>query len=106
MAKYLFAYHGGGMPESEEEGAKHMAAWGEWMGSVGDAFLDMGAPCGAAKTVGSNGVVDGAGANPVSGYGIVEAADLAAAAEIAKGCPIVTLSDGTVEVAETFEINM
>ena len=31
MAKYLFTYHGGGMPESEQEQAKHMAAWGEWM---------------------------------------------------------------------------
>jgi len=28
MAKYLLSYHGGGMPESEEEGAKIMAAWG------------------------------------------------------------------------------
>jgi hypothetical protein len=106
MAKYLFAYHGGGMPESEEEQAKHMAAWGEWMGSIGEGFIDMGAPCGASKTVGPKGVVDGGGVNPVSGYGIVEAADLAAAAEIAKGCPIVTLSNGTVEVAETFDINM
>ena len=30
MAKYLFVYHGGSMPESEEEGAKVMEAWGLW----------------------------------------------------------------------------
>jgi len=106
MPKYLFVYHGGGMPESEEEQAVHMAAWGEWMGALGESFVDMGAPCGAAKTVTRASVNDGGGANPATGYGIVEAPDLDTASEMAKGCPIVTLSDGSVEVAETFEINM
>ena len=104
MTKYLFSYHGGGMPESEEEQAKHMAAWGEWMGSNAAAFVDMGAPCGAVETVTSAGSAAGGGANPVSGYGIVEAADMAAACSIAAGCPVITLGDGSVEVSETFEI--
>ena len=51
MPKYVFAYHGGGMPESEEEQAKHMAAWGEWMGGIGAAFVDHGAPTSIARTV-------------------------------------------------------
>ena len=106
MTKYLFAYHGGGMPDTEEESAKVMAAWGEWMGSHEAAFVDMGAPTSIAKTVDPNGVSDGGGSNPVTGYGIVEAADIDAACVIAAGCPIVTLSDGTVEVAETFTIPM
>ncbi len=106
MPKYLLAYHGGGMPESEEEQQKHMAAWGEWMGSIGAAFTDMGAPCSSWKTVGPDGVTDGGGANPCTGYGLVEAADIDAAADMAKGCPNVTLGGGTVEVAETFEVNM
>ena len=104
MPKYLFSYHGGGMPESEEEQAKHMAAWGEWMGSHADAFVDMGAPVGAVMTVGADNRSDGGGANPVGGYGIVEAADMDAACRIAAGCPVVVLSGGTVEVGETFEI--
>jgi hypothetical protein len=29
-----------------------------------------------------------------------------AACEIAKGCPVVTLSGGTVQVGETFEVEM
>ncbi len=41
MTKYLFAYHGGGMPDTEEESAKVMAAWGEWMGSHEAGFIDM-----------------------------------------------------------------
>lgn len=106
MPKYVLAYHGGGMPESEEEQARHMAAWGEWMGSIGAAFVDHGAPCSIARTVTKGGVADGGGPNPLSGYGIVEASDIDAAVAMAKGCPIVTLSDGSVEVAETFEVNM
>jgi hypothetical protein len=106
MGKYLLIYHGGGMPDSEEEQAKHMEAWGQWMGGIGEAFTDMGNPIGPSKTVGPDGVVDGGGANPASGYGIVEAGSIDAAAEMAKGCPIVVLSGGTVEVAETFEIPM
>ncbi len=106
MAKFLFSYHGGGMPESEEEQAEHMAAWGEWMGANASAFTDMGAPVGAVRTVGPDGVVDGGGANPVNGYGIIEADDIDAACAIAKGCPVVTLSGGSVEVGETFEVDL
>lgn len=106
MPKYIFAYHGGGMPESEEEQAKHMAAWGEWMGQMGAAFLDPGAPCSITKTVSQDGVADGGGANPIGGYSLVDAPDIGAASEMAKGCPVITLSGGSVEVAETFEIEM
>jgi hypothetical protein len=66
----------------------------------------MGAPVGAVMTVGADSVTDGGGANPVDGFGLVEAPDMATACEIAKGCPVVTLSGGTVEVGETFEVNM
>ncbi len=42
MAKYLFTYHGGRMPETEEEGAAVIARWGAWMGSLGAALVDQG----------------------------------------------------------------
>ena len=35
MAKFLFVYHGGSAPESEEEGAAVMQAWNEWLGGLG-----------------------------------------------------------------------
>ena len=104
MPKYLFSYHGGSMPEGEEAQARHMTAWGEWMGEHKSAWTDMGAPVGATMTVTATSSGEGGGANPVGGYGIIEAADMAAACEIAKGCPVITLSDGSVEVGETFEI--
>lgn len=104
MSRYVFAYHGGGMAATPEEQEASMAAWGRWFGEIGEALIDGGAPVAAAKTVTEGGtVVDGGGANPISGYSIVEASDLDAAVVIAKGCPL--LSDGgSVEVAEAIDM--
>lgn len=103
MAKFVFAYHGGGMPESPEEGAKVMAAWQAWMAGLGSAIVDGGAPVSASKTVSSSGVEDDGGSNPLTGYSVIEAASYDAAVAHAKGCPILD-SGGTVEVAETMEM--
>ncbi len=99
MSKYLYVYHGGSMPETPEEGAKVMAAWEAWMGGLGAAIVDGGAPVGMSKTVGASGTTDDGGANPASGYTIVEADSHAAAAKMAEGCPIID-GGGSVEVAE------
>ncbi len=104
MANYVLAYHGGGMPETEEESAKVMAAWEAWYGQLGAAIVDGGAPTGQAKTVNPDGsVADGGGANPLTGYTVVTAADLDAAVALAKGCPILS-TGGTIEVAETIDM--
>lgn len=103
MNKYMLAYHGGGMPETPEEGARVMKAWNDWYGSLGDRLADGGGPLGRSMTVGSKGVEEGGGPNPLSGYTVVNADSHEAANEIAKGCPI--LSDGgTVEVCEILEM--
>ena len=103
MANYLLVYHGGeSMAEDPAERQKVMDAWGAWFGSMGDAVVDGGNPVGAATTVASDGSTsEGGGANPATGYSIIQAASLAAATEIAKGCPVLT-AGGSVEVAETF----
>lgn len=99
MAKFLFVYHGGGAPGSEEEGARIMQAWQDWMGKLGPAIIDGGAPVGQSRTVSADGVAGDGGANPASGYGIFEAADQSAAIAMAQGCPILD-GGGNVEVAE------
>ena len=104
MPKFIFAYHGGGRPETPEEGAKEMAKWKAWMAKHADALSDPGAPVGMSKTVSSSGVADNGGANPLSGYTLVEAADVDAACEIAKGCPILAEGKGSVEVAPIMEM--
>ena len=104
MAKYLFVYHGGSMAESKEEISNMMNAWGQWMGSMGSAVVDGGNPVGESSTVQSNGtVVDNGGANPASGYSLIEAPDLDDAISKAKGCPVLTLG-GSIEVAEAFDM--
>ncbi|HKA11983.1 MAG TPA: hypothetical protein VKI99_16105 [Candidatus Dormibacteraeota bacterium] len=102
MANYLLAYHGGGMPESEEQRAKVMEAWGQWFGTLGPALVDGGNPIGRTSTLAANGSVsDGGGANPVTGYSIIKADSMDGAVQMAKGCPLLE-SGGSIEVAETF----
>ena len=104
MAKYLFVYHGGSHPETEEEVAAVLDAWGQWLGGLGSAVIDGGNPVGMSTTVHPGGkVTDDGGANPVSGYGMFEANDKDDAVAQAKGCPILD-AGGTVELAEIIDM--
>ena len=104
MAKYLFVYHGGKKAESEEDLAKGLDAWGKWFGSMGAAVIDGGNPVGESTTVNPDGSVsNNGGANPASGYSLIEAADLDDALAKAKGCPILE-SGGSIEVAEAIDM--
>jgi hypothetical protein len=104
MAKFLLAYHGGKAPDSPEEGEKVMAAWMAWFGGMGDAVVDPGNPVGQSHTVTAKGAVADGGANPVSGYSIITAADVEAAKAVAAQCPMVVDGSGSVEVAEIVEM--
>ena len=104
MTQFIFVYHGGKMPETPEEGEKVRAAWGAWFEKMGEALVQPGAPVGMSKTVSATGVTDDGGANPVSGYTVVNAADIDAATALAKDCPMVVDGSGTVEVAELMEM--
>ncbi len=59
MTKYLLVYQGqmdGPMPElSQEESDAMMQAWGDWMGRVGPALADGGAPTGDRARIGGSG---------------------------------------------------
>jgi hypothetical protein len=104
MAKYLFVYHGGSHPTSQAEVKRVMDAWGSWFGSMGAAVIDGGNPVGKSSTVRSDGsIADNGGANPASGYSLIEAATLADAHKKAKGCPILA-AGGSIEVAEALDM--
>jgi hypothetical protein len=103
MPNYLLAYHGGSMPEGEEAQAASLEAWNEWMDAVGDQLLDGGNPAGASRTVSSDGQVSETEGDRVTGYSIIEAEDIDAAVEIARGCPILA-DGGSVEVAELVDM--
>ena len=104
MPKFMLIFHGGGRPETPEEGEKVMAKWQAWMGGIGADLVDGGNPAGMSKTVTATGVDDNGGSNPVSGFSLINAADMDAAVAIAKGCPILEGGAGTVEVAEAMEM--
>ncbi|MGO9178397.1 MAG: hypothetical protein ACLQHS_03845 [Candidatus Limnocylindrales bacterium] len=100
MAKFLFSYHGGGMGDTPEQQAREMAKWQAWFGGLGAALVDPGLPVPFAQTVAPDGSVsNGGGTNPVTGYTFVNAADMPAAIEIAKGCPLLA-TGGLVEVGQ------
>jgi hypothetical protein len=114
MAEFTFLYRGSpASTMSPDERQKQMEKWMAW-------FKDMGAR-GLVKNPGhplENGgkvvrgkpiaVSDGPYAEAkdlVGGYTLIEASDLAHAAEIAKGCPILEVG-GAVEVRPVMQINM
>jgi hypothetical protein len=104
MPKYLLAYHGGAPNLTEEEAARAMAAWGEWMGRVGAAMVEVGNPVGQSATVASDGSSSpGGGSNPVTGYSVVSADSLEAALALVAGCPVLA-GGGSVEVGETVDV--
>ena len=99
MSKFLLAYRGGRMADTEEEREATMAAWSQWFGSLGAAVVDGGAPFGGSKSVGPGDVADVA-PSQLTGYSVFEADDLESAVELAKGCPILS-NGGTVDVYES-----
>jgi hypothetical protein len=103
MARYVIAYHGGRKFETPQEGAAYMARWKAWMGGLGDALVDPGAPLGAGKLISAAGVSE-RGATPLTGFSIVAADSLETALTFARQCP--HLDHGTIEVAEVMEMKM
>jgi hypothetical protein len=103
MANYLLAYKGGGMAESEADREAAMAAWGGWLGGLGEALVDAGNPFGPSKSLASDGAASDGGAAGLTGYSILTADTLAAATELARGCPVFA-AGGSVEIYETVPV--
>lgn len=103
MGKYVLAYVGGTMAETDEERAVVMAAWGAWFGSLGEAVLDGGNPFMASASVAGDGSVSEGASSGLGGYSILKADSLAAASDLAKGCPIFS-GGGSVDVYEAHEM--
>jgi hypothetical protein len=105
MSEFLYLYRGAQRPASPQEAQHTMQKWMTWLQdlSAKGHIKDNGQPLepigklvsGKQKTV-----TDGPFAETkdlVGGFSIVEARDLAEAAELSKGCPIFE-RDGFVEV--------
>jgi len=99
MTKFVLAYSGGSVPETNAEQDAVMSAWMGWFGQLGAAVVDGGAPFGPSATISGSSSSAG-GKSGLTGYSIVEAPDLAAATELGKGCPVLS-GGGSVEVYES-----
>jgi hypothetical protein len=91
MAKFLFAYRTNqSAPPSDDA----VAAWGDWLESLGTNLADRGNPVFDRRALGNCGSETALG-----GYSFITAEDLNAALALAKGCPGLQ-SGGGVEVGE------
>lgn len=99
MANFILAYRGGSVPETEEEQQAVMEAWMGWFGALGDKVVDGGAPFGASMSRTADGAPADGAPSALTGYSIVDAESLAAATELAGGCPILS-AGGSVDVYE------
>jgi hypothetical protein len=114
MSEFLYLYRGGERPSgSPEQMQRQMQTWMAWMKELGDKghLKNPGHPLertgklikGPQKTV-----TDGPFAETkdvIGGYTLVEAADLAQAVELTRGCPIFE-AGGAVEVRPIVKMSL
>ncbi len=99
MSRYMMVYKGeatdmADMTPDQMEGVRQK--WEDWMGGVGAALADIGAPFGPNASL----VDDGSSGTAVSlnGYSIVEADDMAAAVALADGHPFLSEGSGNFAI--------
>jgi hypothetical protein len=97
MSKFVLVYKGGQMGATPEEQEATMNAWMAWFGSMGPAVTDFGNPFGGSTSLASDG--SRGAASGLSGYSIIEANDIDAAAGLAAACPNLS-SGGSLEIYE------
>jgi len=113
MSEFLYVYRGGHRTQSSPEQMQQiMQKWMVWMQGLAEKghLKDRGNPLEpSGKLVSGNGktITDGPYAEKdlVGGYSLIEARDLAHAAELSKGCPIHD-AGGLVEVRPIMNMKM
>ncbi|HEU4913328.1 MAG TPA: YciI family protein [Actinomycetes bacterium] len=103
MGKYIYLYRGPATSPADqtpEQTAEIMAAWEKWMGSLGSALVDGGAPFGERTAVVDDG--SSTSASDLNGYTIVQADSLDAARKHTADHPFLSEGKGrfTLEVFE------
>jgi hypothetical protein len=109
MTKFLFLYHAPmtpaeAMPPTPEQMEAVMGEWTAWAGRVGAGLLDFGTPLDGGVRVAADGSTSPS-TREVAGYSLIEAADMAAALELAKGHPHLNMPGGCeIEVHESLPV--
>jgi hypothetical protein len=85
MKKFVVLHYGFETPTKEIE-----EAWGKWFASIADKMVDSGSPFKQGREISRDGTKDlPLGMESITGYTIIEAESLDAAAEIVKDCPMI-----------------
>src|SRR5258707_15727141 len=101
MSNYVFSYYGEPTFKSPEEGANYKAKWQAWVGSIGDALVNL-YPMGMQKKVSSSAVSDNGGAKRFTRVSIIKTDNMDVALKIAKDFP--HPEKGNIYVAQTMEM--
>jgi hypothetical protein len=110
MKKFLALYIGSATAAEkaaavidENERARGMEAWGNWMNANQSSIIDSGGPLGLTKRASADGVADTR--NSLTGYVIIEAKSHDAAARMFKDHPHFAIFPGdSVEIIECLAI--
>ena len=113
MGEFVFLYRGGERPGSPADGQQVMQKWMTWMKALAEKghIIDRGQPLersGKIVQSGGRSITDGPFAEAkdvIGGYTLIKANDVAHAAELAKGCPILDRG-GHVEVRPVMKLDM
>lgn len=91
MSNFILAFRSKpDVPATEEE----VSDWNAWFRQLGTSVVDVGSRIGDVTLLG-----EGAGANQISGYSVIDASDFSTAVELARGCPGLKYG-GSVEVGQ------
>lgn len=111
MTKFLVLYlapataaeaMAGASPEDMQKG---MEPWMAWAARCGDKLVEMGSPLGSGQRITSSGAAPSG--TEVTGYSILEAADMAEANALLDGHPHLSWADGcSIDVHEAMSMGM
>jgi len=86
MKKFVIFHYGFENPTKEI-----MDAWGNWFASIGDKIVDPGSPLGPGREISRSGIKElPMGLESLTGYTVINAANMDEAEKIAQGCPMIT----------------
>lgn len=114
MSEFVFLYRGGERPTSPEQMQQALQEWMAWFRDLADKghILDRGQPLERSGRVvrskNTSVITDGPFTETkdlIGGYTLVKANDVAHAAELAQGCPILE-EGGEVEVRPVMKLDM
>ena len=112
MSEFVFLFRGGERQQSPQQAEQQSRKWMAWMKELGEKghIKDPGHPLERTGKVveGKKVVTDGPYAESkdlIGGYTLIEARDLAHAAELSSGCPIFEYG-GLVEVRPVMKLSM